>query len=129
MGTNAVHFWDISIWELVLALAGIFLSCLVANIFIKTIKPLRKLLIPSPVLGGFLFLIFLTVYKSLTGTSLINTTTLEIITYHTLGLGFVATALKTNKKEKKSSQKDILNTSFFTVGGYALQAIIGLTIT
>ena len=105
--TTGLQFWDISIWTLLLAFAGIFLASLLANALIQTIRPLKKALIPSPVLGGMLLLIFLTVYKAITGTELIEGSVLEIIT----------------------SQKAILNSSFFTIGGYALQAVIGLIIT
>lgn len=127
--TTGLQFWDISIWTLLLAFAGIFLASLLANALIQTIRPLKKALIPSPVLGGILLLIFLTVYKAITGTELIEGSVLEIITYHTLGIGFVASSLKFNKNKKKTTQKAILNSSFFTIGGYALQAVIGLIIT
>ena len=127
--TTGLQFWDISIWSLLLAFAGIFLASLLANALIQTIKPLKKALIPSPVLGGFLLLVFLSVYKAITGSDLIEGSTLEIITYHSLGIGFVAGALKFNKNKKKTTQKEILNSSFFTIGGYALQAIVGVAIT
>ncbi|MBP5342304.1 hypothetical protein J6Y73_00005 [bacterium] len=127
--TSGLQFWDISIWSLLLAFAGIFLASLLANALIQTIRPLKRALIPSPVLGGFLLLIFLTVYKAITGVPLIEESVLEIITYHTLGIGFVAGALKFNKNKKKTTQKAIINSSFFTIGGYALQAVVGVTIT
>ena len=110
--TTGLQFWDISIWSLLLAFAGIFLASILANALIQTIRPLKRALIPSPVLGGFLLLIFLSVYKAITGTELIEGSILEIITYHTLGIGFVAGALKINKNKKKTTQKAILNSSF-----------------
>ena len=127
--TTGLQFWDISIWSLLLAFAGIFLASILANALIQTIRPLKRALIPSPVLGGFLLLIFLSVCKAITGTELIEGSILEIITYHTLGIGFVAGALKINKNKKKTTQKAILNSSFFTIGGYAIQAVIGVIIT
>ncbi len=128
--TTGLNFWDISIWTFILCLTAIFIAMLIANLLIKTIKPLRRALIPSPVLGGFLLLVFLSVYKLIAGEALFQGSILEIITYHALGLGFVASALKVSKKPKeKGSQKAIFNASLVTVGGYSIQAIVGLTLS
>ncbi|MCB9498741.1 MAG: hypothetical protein H6687_02500 [Bacillales bacterium] len=128
--TTGLNFWDISIWTFILCLTAIFVAMLLANLLIKTIKPLRKALIPSPVLGGFLLLAFLAIYKAIAGEALFQGSILEIITYHALGLGFVASALKvTNKPKEKGSQKAIFNASLITVSGYTMQAIVGLIIS
>ena len=133
--TTGLNFWDIDIWMFVLILACIFLAMILANLLIKVIKPLRKALIPAPVLGGFLFLIIFTILKSIFPNSKLNdvNSVLEILTYHGLGLGFVATALKVQKKEEKEAvkgvQKDIFNASIITVSTYILQAIVGVAVS
>jgi len=56
--------------------------------------------------------------------------TLEILTYHGLGLGFVALALKTEERRKsKEANKDIFNTGITVVSTYLLHGVVGLAIT
>lgn len=128
-----VEFSDVSIWTLVLCFTAIFAAMLIANILIKVIKPLRKALIPSPVLGGFILLAFISIYNAITGDNLFKTDSgslLEIITYHALGLGFVASAMKiTNKPKEDGTQKGIFNSSLITVSTYTLQAVVGLIVS
>ena len=134
--TNGQSFWDINIWVFVLVLAAIFAAMLIANLLIKSIKPLRKALIPAPVLGGFILLGFYYIYKAIVGfdhTSVASIQSiLEVLTYHCLGLGFVASALKRTKKlqeKKNSAQKGIFNASLITIGGYLIQAIVGIGVS
>ena len=126
-------FDNVGYWMFILVIASIFVALLLANVLIQAIKPLKKALIPAPVLGGFLLLIFLSVYKKVTGTELFNTEVLEMITYHLLGIGFIATALKKKEKGddefKKKNSRGIFNSSLVTVGGYLIQALVGLGVS
>ena len=55
---------------------------------------------------------------------------LEVITYHALALGFIATAFKPIKEKiSKKRSTEIFNTGVSTVSTYLLQAVIGITIT
>ena len=78
-------------------------------------------------------MIFLSIFKAITGKPLFNTFMLEMITYHCLGLGFVATSLKRKEKrekeEKQKNRKGIFNSSLVTVTGYLIQAIVGLIVS
>ena len=65
--TTGSNFWDINIWVFVLVLGAIFVSMLLANLLIKVIKPLRKALIPAPVLGGFIMLGGYYIFKAIVG--------------------------------------------------------------
>ncbi len=101
-----------------------------ANLFRRVIPALRKSLIPSAVLGGFLILAADAAFKAIFGHSMFDVTTLEALTYHGLGLGFVALALRSTDKVKTAKAKrDVFNTSTVVVGTYLLQAIVGLAIT
>ena len=51
---------------------------------------------------------------------------MEIVTYHCLGLGFIALALKSKEKDKEQSKLVIMDTGIVTVNTYLVQAIIGL---
>lgn len=122
--------WDAPVWSFILALTVLFAAMIVANVLIKTIKPLRHALIPASVLGGFLLLAFFAIWKAITGEVLINPNTLELLTYHGLGLGCAALALKTSEKEKnKRAKLDIFNSALVTTSSYLLQALIGLAIS
>lgn len=134
--TTGSNFWDINIWVFVLVLGAIFLSMLLANLLIKVIKPLKKSLIPAPVLGGFIMLGGYYLFKLIVGFDeniiLPIQNILEILTYHCLGIGFVATALKTTKKieeKKNKAQKGFFDSALVVVGNYVVQAIIGLTVS
>jgi ESS family glutamate:Na+ symporter len=59
-----------------------------------------------------------------------GTAHLEIITYHALALGFIASSFKTtNSKLTKKRSAEIFNTGVTTVSTYLLQGIFGLGIT
>lgn len=132
------NFWDFNVWSGILLLAVLFCSLLAGNIIKKAIPLLRNSLIPTSVLGGAILLIVAAIYKAITGEVMFDTAVfggngtamLEMITYHTLALGFIASALKTSKnKMSKERTVEILNTGVTTVSTYLLQAIVGMAIT
>ncbi len=132
------RFWDFSIWGSINLFAVLLLSLLVATILKNVIKILRVSLIPTSVLGGFILLFTAGIYRMVTGELFFNTAffggngaaNLEIITYHTLALGFTASALKTSKnKMTKKRTIEIFDTGVTTVATYLIQAIAGFAIT
>ncbi len=132
------NFWDYSVWGTLNVVAALLAALLGANIIKKSVKPLQASLIPTSVLGGLLLLIISAVYNSITGKELFNaalfggdgTMTLEMLTYHCLALGFIASTLKTSEgKITKKRSVEILNTGITTVSTYLLQAVVGLGIT
>jgi len=59
-----------------------------------------------------------------------GTAMVEMITYHTLALGFIASTLKTSEgKMTKQRTVEIFNTGVTTVSTYLLQAVLGFGIT
>lgn len=124
------NLWDLSVWNFIIVLTVLLIGMMAANVLRRLIPPLRRSMIPSSVLGGFLVLIAGYIYKKITGNAMLDVRTLEALTYHGLGLGFVAMSLKTIEREKDPHrQRDIFNTGLTTVAGYLLQAIAGLAIT
>ena len=131
-------FWDYEVWSWILLFAVLLGSLLVGNILKKSISFLRNSLIPTSVLGGAILLIVAAIYKGITGdvmfdTAIFNhngTNNLEIITYHTLALGFIASSFKTTGgKLTKQRSLESFNTGVTTVSTYLLQAIVGFAIT
>ena len=133
-----INFWDFSVWGGFMLVAVLLASLLVANMLKKSIPFLEKSLIPTSVLGGGILLIVAVIYKAITGDLMFNTAffggngyaNLETITYHTLALGFIATALKAGGgKLTKKRTNEIFNTGVTTVATYLLQAVVGMAIT
>ena len=128
--TGQLNFWDIEVWSFVITLSILFGGMLLANTLRRKLPFLRKSLIPSSVLGGFIVLAADAVFKLIFGQSMFNTSTLEALTFHGLGLGFVALSWRSSDKVKsRRARRDIFNTSTVVVGSYLLQAVVGLIIT
>ena len=133
MGT----FWDFSSWGFFNLIAVLLLSLLVANMLKRSIPKLEESLIPTSVLGGGILLVISTVFKAITGNEMFDTaffggqgtSWLELLTYHTLALGFTASALKTTGDVMtKERSVEILNTGLTTVATYLLQAFVGMVV-
>ena len=108
------NFWDYNVWSWILLMAVLLGSLLVGNTLRRKIPFLRNSLIPTSVIGGTVLLIFAAIYKAITGEvffdaaifggdgsvpgTLSGTAVLEIITYHALALGFIASSLKSSDK-------------------------------
>ena len=128
--TSGFNFWDNEVWSFIVTIAVLFGGMMLANFCRRKISFLRKSLIPSSVLGGFFILAIDTGYEAIFSHSMFDLTTLEALTYHGLGLGFVALAWRHLDGVKgKKARRDVFNTSTVTVGGYLIQAIVGLLIT
>ena len=132
------NFWDYSVWGFFNVLAILLVSLLVGNILKRSIPVLQASLIPTSVLGGGILIIVAGIYKLATGNVMFDTpffggngtTTLELITYHTLALGFIASAFKSGSgKMTRQRTVEIFNTGVTTVSTYLLQAILGMGIS
>ena len=132
------NFWDYNVWGFFNLIAVLLLSLLAATALRKTVKGLNESLIPTSVLGGGVLLVISAFYKLFTGVNMFDTnffggngmSMLELITYHTLALGFIASTFKTSdKKLTKERTVEIFNTGVTTVSTYLLQACIGMAIT
>ncbi len=133
-----LNFWDFSVWAWMNTFAVLLGSLLIGNILKRSIPFLRDSLTPTSVVGGIILLIAAAIYKAVTGNIMFDTAAfgengtahLEIITYHCLALGFIASSFKTtNSKLTGKRTGEIFNTGVTTVSTYLLQGIFGLGIT
>ena len=128
--TSGMNFWDGQVWSFIITMFYLFLAMMVANTLRNVIVPLRKLMVPSSVLGGLLLLLAGFLYRQITGNELIPASTLEMLTYHGLGLGFVAMALRNiEKKQDRHSRSGAFDSGVTVVSGYLIQAVAGLFIS
>ncbi len=133
------NFWDSNVWGFVNLVTVLLLSLLLANALKKAIKWLKYSLIPTSVLGGVILLVISGVFEWISGGKALFDTNFfggngmamfEIITYHALALGFIASTFKASKGVKnKNRTVEIFNTGVNTVSTYLLQAVVGFGIT
>lgn len=99
-------------------------SILIANTLRRKIPFLRQLLIPTAMIAGFLML-----FLRHTGILNIDRSFMEMITYHSIAIGFIALTLRTpdrkDKVLKKNENVDIVRSGMLVISTYLLQAILG----
>ena len=132
------NFWDSEVWGFISLISVLLMSLLVANLLKKSIVFLRVSLIPTSVLGGILLLLTSVIYQNITGNLLFNANffggngmgTMEVITYHCLALGFIATTFRSKRRQKGMRRtREVFNTGVTTVATYLLQGVLGMGIT
>ena len=132
------NFWDFNVWGTFNVVAVLLVSLLAANMLKKAIPFLQASLIPTSVLGGGILIIVAGIFKSITGQIMFDTAffggngtaKLEILTYHTLALGFIASSFKSSKGAMtRKRTAEIFNTGVTTVSTYLLQAVLGFGIS
>ena len=140
-----MSYSELSAWAFLIIVAILLFSMLLCNILRRVIPALKKSLIPVSVMGGMLLLIISTITYYCAGDYVFNSTLfggsggegkfsgmeiLELITYHCLGIGFVASGMRTSKKKfNKQRAGEVFNSGLTTVNGYLIQAFVGLAIT
>lgn len=136
---NVIRFYDLEVWQSVMMI-GILLGSLIAAQILKSRGPLKKSLIPNSVIGGVIVLVISMICRATTGDYLfdigllsnngIGTTVLEVITYHSLAIGFIAMTLRNDGKNKdKKRTGEIINSGITTISGYLIQAVLGIIVT
>ncbi|MDR3167735.1 MAG: sodium:glutamate symporter, partial [Treponema sp.] len=112
------------LWDTVIQagmIAGILLG---ANVLRRKVTFIRKTLMPTSVLGGFLLL-----FIRMSGLIEVNVELLEMVTYHGIAIGFIALSLRTLKKDAASDSLAGPKSGALIVSCYVLQGIMGLAIT
>ncbi len=108
-------------WVQVGIISGILL---LANVLRRKITIIRKSLMPTAVLGGFLLL-----FLKYLGVVNVTTEFLEILTYHMLGIGFVAMSLRIPEKKSDAGALIGSKSGALIVSTYLVQAIAGLIVS
>ena len=114
------------LWNGILQLAILCAMLLLAQILRRKLPVVRRSLMPTAVLAGFL-----TLALRYVGILPIQREMLEIITYHALGLGFVALALRVPEPLSDEDKQNLtgLKSGALIASCYVSQAIVGLIIS
>ncbi len=113
-----------ALWEPVIQFGVIAALILVANLLRRKIPFIRRSLMPTAVLAGFIMLILRT-----TGVLKMNTLILESLTYHAICIGFIALTLRIPEKSAASGGLIGSKSGALIVSTYLVQATIGLVIS
>ena len=117
---------NIALWSPVVQLGIIALLVLISNILRLKVPFVKKTLMPTSVLAGFLLLGF-----KYTGLLEINAGLLDALTYHGIALGFIAMSLRVSKDDfaQGGGVRTAVNSGAMIVSSYTIQGIVGLLIS
>lgn len=119
-------FASLSAWGWLIQFFVIIVALLVANLIRCNVPLLRRSLLPTALVAG---LLILCVKPFGFFHALVDKGSMEIITYHALGLGFVAMALKNKKIKSRTTTMKVVETGAVTASTYIVQGIVGLLVT
>ncbi|MDF2672500.1 MAG: gltS [Clostridiales bacterium] len=114
------------LWNIMLqfgVLAGIML---IANALHRKIPLIRKSLMPTAVLAGFIVLLL-----RICGVLFIDREFMEMVTYHAIAIGFIALSLQVPQKYNEAAKSDFIGakSGALIVSTYLVQGIVGLAIS
>ncbi len=112
------------LWVYIIQFGIIALLLLFSNFLRRKVPFIRKSLMPTAVLAGFILLVLRTA-----GVLNMNLATMEAVTYHCLALGFIAMSLRVPDKDGGSGSLVGAKSGALIVSTYLVQAIIGLVIS
>lgn len=113
-------------WHIFVNLGVLSIALLIGTILRTRVKFFQKYLIPNALTAGFIALPF---YNFLFPKVGLNAIQLGEITYHFLGISFIALGLRTAEKTEKSRKAAIFQNSVGIMSQILLQALIGFGIT
>ncbi len=116
---------NVALWNSIIQIVIIATTILVANVLRRKVNFIRRAMIPTAVLGGFLLLAAKAV-----GIVKIDPAFFEFLTYHCIAIGFIALSLRVpdNTKRHKGDQVGIKSGAII-VGSYMIQGVTGLVIS
>ena len=124
--SNRLELWDIEVWGAFIQVAILLVAIVIGNTIRRKVGFIRNSLIPSSVLAGLLIFVFKFIPFV---NDFINADMMEKLTYHCLGLGFIALSLKAGVKTKDENRLVVMDSGLITVNTYLVQALVGLGIT
>ena len=118
-----------SVWTFILQVAILLVALLIANTLRRKIPFLRKAFIPSALIGGLLLFLLNLLFVYVFHIDLVNKRMMQIITYHALAVGFIASTLKFAVNDKRVPFMKSIQNGAITGGTYMLQAVLGIVVS
>ena len=116
---------NVQLWNSVIQIGIIAFMMIFANVLRLKIPFVKKSLLPTSVLAGFILLGI----KYIPGVK-INETFLDILTYHGIALGFIALSLRVPRNDSSAGGvRTAVNSGALIVSTYLVQEFIGLSIS
>ncbi|MCQ2126112.1 MAG: hypothetical protein MJZ06_01550 [Bacteroidaceae bacterium] len=125
-GLAVTSFATPEVWHAIVQFFIVAVAVLAGNVLRRKVKILRRSLMPSALLGGLIILL-LKLWPSFN--DLIDKRMMEVVTYHTLALGFIAMSLRASKDSNRANTRTVIDTGTLTIGTYIVQGIVGLMVT
>ena len=125
--SNIQSFGDTFVWSFMVQVFILVIAMTIGNTIRRKVPFIRRSLMPTALIGGLLILVlkFVPAFNEL-----ISVESMEMLTYHSLGIGFIALALKTAKKDQNATNgKTVIETGLVTGATYLIQAIVGIGLT
>ena len=117
-----------NVWKIILQIALLLVFLLIGNALRRVIPFLRKAFIPSALIGGLLLFVTNLLFN-LGNIQLVDRRIMQIITYHALAVGFIASSLKlVSNKTKIPFIKSVQNGAI-TGATYMIQAVVGIGVS
>lgn len=123
------NLWSNEVWKSIIQFGMIAIIMLLSNMLRRKIGFLKRSLLPTAVIAGGMALGVKYLSYVVGLDNLFDKGLMESITYHTLGLGFIALCLKNEPKNEIGEKGDVLKSSMVVVSTYLMQGAIGLGIT
>ncbi len=117
------------VWKVLVNVGLLLIALLLGNTLRRSVPFLRKAFIPSALIGGLMLFLANLFSEKVINVSLIDARIMQIITYHALGVGFIAMSLKSIEKVKRKKGLFVLQNGLITGGTYMLQAVVGLIVS
>ena len=115
-----------ALWNPIIQIGIIAAALMVAHILRRRVPFIRRSLMPTAVLAGFLLLIL-----KVTGVLNLDVNFMEDLTYHGIAIGFIAMSLRVPERSEENAKGSLvgLKSGAVIVGSYMIQGIVGLAIT
>jgi len=106
-------------WQLALYFVYLSSFIFIANVINKKVKALRKVIIPTAIIAGFVGLFL---GPEFLGWAPVETEILGMMVYHLMAIGFIALSLKTRDRKRT---RNIVSSGIYIVSTYLVQGILG----
>jgi glutamate:Na+ symporter, ESS family len=114
------------LWNVMLQFGFIAGVMLVSNALRRKVPVIRRSLMPTAVIAGFLAL-----FLRLSGLLPVDESFMEMVTYHTIALGFIALSLRVPNENNQEDKSDLTpaKSGALIVSCYLIQGILGMIIS